>query len=57
MKLFICDTYYQLIEAIQIKLTLFKNEKIDVRISDHSKGASDVAKRLAESSLFHEVFL
>ena len=35
MKLIICDTYSQLIEAIQMKITLFEDDIVDIRISDH----------------------
>ena len=30
MKLIICDTYSQLIEAIQMKITLFKDDVVDI---------------------------
>ena len=30
MKLIICDTYAQLIEAIQMKITLFKDDIVDI---------------------------
>ena len=54
-KLIICNTYYQLILAIQMKLTIFKNDIVDLQISDQSVNASDVAKRLNKLSVFNSV--
>ena len=53
--LFVCNTYYQLIVAIQLALTVYSNCTCDLWLSDHSKGSSDVARRLKKESLFREV--
>ena len=56
MKLIICDTYSQLIEAIQMKITLFKDDIVDIRISDHSVGAEMVSDRLQKLNIFNNVY-
>lgn len=56
MKLIICDTYSQLIEAIQMKITLFKDDVVDIRISDHSVGAEMVSDRLQRLNIFNNVY-
>lgn len=45
----------QLIMAVHIKLTLFKDEETDLWLSDCSIGAEDVAKRLQSIHLFRNV--
>ena len=52
----ICNTYYQLITAIQIKLTIKKNECVSVIISDHSNNAYLVYKRLLKEHIFNDVY-
>lgn len=54
-KLFICNTYMQLIMAIHIKLTMFQTDIVDVWLSDSSKGAKEVSERLSCLSLFRVV--
>lgn len=51
-----CDTYYQVIFAIQLSLTLFKATKVDIAISDHSVNAEKVAERLAQTNCFNFVY-
>ena len=52
----ICNTYYQLIAAIQIKLTIKKNEHVSVIISDHSNNAYLVYKRLLNEHVFNDLY-
>lgn len=54
-KLIICDTLYQIMLGIQMKMTLFKNDSVDIWISDHSEGAYSIAKRLEAKHIFHKV--
>lgn len=54
--LIICNTYFQVIVAIQLKLTLFKCNEVDVHVSDHSLNALAVADRLRQTGLFGNVF-
>ena len=54
-RLFICNTYYQLIIAIQLKLTLFKEDEVSVWISDCSVNSETVADRLNETNIFNYV--
>lgn len=51
-KLIVANTYYQIIFAIQMKLTAFKDDKIDILISDHSKNADIVTQRLKKCGPF-----
>ena len=53
--LIICNTHFQIIVALQLKLTLFKSDEVDVHVSDHSLNAAAVATRLRKTGLFHEV--
>lgn len=52
--LIICNTYYQLEVAIQLKNTLFAEEKVEVLISDHSKGTEEVVEKLKERKVFED---
>lgn len=47
--LFCCNTHYQLILAIQMANTLFKNDKVTFFISDHSNKAYFYAKNLIKA--------
>lgn len=51
-KLFICSTVYQLIVAIQIKCSMFREKKVDIIVTDEIKDAERVSKKLNESGLF-----
>lgn len=53
--LIICNTHFQIIVALQLKLTLFMSDEVDIHISDHSLNAASVAARLCQTGLFHEV--
>ena len=53
--MFVCNTYYQLIIALQCKNTLFHSACVDIIVSNHSKNADVVARRLAKLELFNRV--
>lgn len=53
--LFLCSTYMQLINAVQLKRTVLKTANADIIINDHSKNSEEVAKRLEETGLFNRV--
>lgn len=55
MKLIVCNTYSQLIIAIQLKLTLFCDEEVDLWISDHSNNVDRIIEPLKETELFGDV--
>lgn len=55
MKLLICNTYSQLIIAIQLKLTLFKHNKVDLWITDHSNNVEKIIEPLNRTGLFNNV--
>lgn len=54
-RLIICNTYFQLILAIQMRLTLFQSDMVDIEISDHSVGAEKIADKLRSERIFHAV--
>ena len=54
-KLIICDTLFQIIVAIQMKITLFQNDTVDLWISDHSIGVDSVTERLRKQKLFESI--
>lgn len=55
-KLFIIDTYYQLILVIQMKTTLFRNDHFTVLISDHSKNTKMISNIIDEKKVFEECY-
>lgn len=54
---FFCATYYQLIVAIQLRLTIYKNYEATVWLTDHSANADAVANNLRKTGLFSKVEL
>ena len=54
-RLVLSNTYYQLLFAIQLRLTIFKNDEVSILISDHSNNAEIVAGHLKKLHLFSEV--
>lgn len=51
-----CNTYYQLIFAIQMRLTIMKNDEVDIIISDRSKGAQLITERLQNEKVFDNCY-
>ena len=54
MILFRCDSVYQLMNAIQIKITLLKDKPADLLLSDHTN-FDLLIPALRESGIFGEV--
>lgn len=52
--LFICNTYYQIIIALQLKFTYFKENQVDLWLSDRSVNAKLVCARLAKLNIFRK---
>ncbi len=52
----ICNTYYQLIEAIQLKCTLLQKDEVSVAFSDHSRNAELITKRLSKHNVFSRCY-
>lgn len=55
--LIICNTYSQLLVAIQLKKTMMKDEYVAVVLSNHSNGAARVYDQLKESCFFEDIIL
>lgn len=54
-KLIICNTNYQIIMALHMKLTVFKNVDVDICVTDHIPNASLRVERIIRTSLFRDV--
>lgn len=55
--LFICNTYYQLIVAIQLSLTIYEHYKKDLWLGNTCECADNVSSKLRESGVFRAVRL
>lgn len=55
MILFRCDSVYQLMNAIQIKISLLKNREADLILSDHTD-FHQMIPRLKQTGLFRNIF-
>lgn len=53
--LFLCNTYYQLIVALQMKMTMFENENVTLLLSDHSINADSIVKKLSKENIFYQI--
>lgn len=49
-------THFQLITAIQLKLTELKFDNVDVIVTDQSKGSKEAARRLQDMRIFQSVY-
>lgn len=54
--IFICNTYFQLIEAIQLKNTLFFHENVTVAFSDHSRNAENIVARVKSWDVLEQCY-
>lgn len=54
--MFVCNTYSQLIESIQLRLTTFQDCAVSVIISDHSNNAESIYKRVKQIGIFKNVY-
>ena len=55
-RVIIVNTFYQLIEAIHLKNTLFYDDKIYCILSDHSNNAEKIYNKLVGSEVFDKIF-
>lgn len=53
--LFICNTYMQLITAVQIKRKMYKDEEADLILTDHSVLAEEAARGVSATGVFDRV--
>ena len=56
-KLFIALTDYQLINYINLKLTIFKDEHVDLIINNNKASKHDLAERLEQLEIFDNIFV
>ncbi len=54
--LFLCCTYYQLIVSIQIKRTMYPEDRAVLLLTNDSMDSRNVAERLGQEDLFTEVY-
>ena len=54
--LFLCNTHFQCITAITIKLTKYANEEVDIIISDYMKDSKKLYQRIKEIGIFGDVY-
>lgn len=52
---FICNTYMQLIAAVQMKIALFNLNEVDLMLSDHSSNSDHVVEGVLNTKLFKRV--
>ena len=52
--LFYCNTYMQLINAVNLKINCYKEDIIDLVFSDHSCGAEGVLRRIEKTGIFEK---
>ncbi len=50
--LFVCNTYYQLTVAIRMRLTIKKNDKVSVVLTDVSRNSKYICEKLQKSPIF-----
>ena len=55
-KLIICNTNSQILMALQMKLTIFKNDRLDIIITDHIIDGLERSARLEKTHLFGKVY-
>ena len=51
----LCNTYFQLIVALKMKLTLWKQSEVSIIVTDHTKQMIQAISGLKESGLFENV--
>lgn len=51
----VCNTYFQLLTAIQLKHTLLRNDYVAVLVSDHSRNTRQIVQNLKASNCFDAV--
>lgn len=54
--LFYCNTYYQLMVAINIKKNILGSAPADLVLTDHAAGNREIAERLRKAEIFEKVY-
>ena len=55
-RLIIANTFYQVIFSMQMKSTVFKDDEVEIIVTDHSKSADVVSLSLKEERIFDAVY-
>lgn len=56
MKLFLCNTYYQIIVAVQLSLTEYKDSEKVILINENINNSAEIIRKIKETGLFKSVF-
>lgn len=55
-KLFLCNTVYQVIIAVWLKISVFEKNDADIIISNHMNGYKGIAENIKKTEIFDEVY-
>ncbi|WP_426644274.1 hypothetical protein P5491_004155 [Priestia megaterium] len=53
--LIVSHSYFMLLSAIQLKLTVLKDSDVDIIITDYSNNSNVICRNLSETNIFHKV--
>ncbi len=56
MVLIVCNTLYQLLVAINIKVNIHKNDKVDLILTDHTVKFKDIYINIKDKDVFNNVY-
>lgn len=56
-RLVVCNTNYQIIMAIHMKMTIFNDDEIDICITDHIQNYKNIAEGIEKTKLFSKILL
>jgi len=51
----VCNTLFQIIIAVHLRLTILKDDFVDIIVSNHTKNSSNIAKNIENLNLFNKV--
>jgi len=54
--LILCNTYYQIMFAIQLKEFIFPNDSVDIGITDQTKGSLRIVNNFYKINVFHNCY-
>ena len=54
--LILVNTYFQIIIAIKLKLTMYKDDSVDIIVSNHSTDSKKIYEKLKNILIFNKIF-